>query len=117
MAEIADSYESVWHGRTRLYEEVLQLREQLREREETIALLREQLRLRQTQPDPAAAPEEAAHGGAEERQKLIDFLLDALKQVERVPTNGSGAVAEPSDSGDARDRAGDRSRHAVRSHR
>jgi hypothetical protein len=114
MAEIADSFESVWHGRTRLYEEVQQLREQLRQRDEAIAELREQLRLRQAQPDSAAAPEQedqdnarAAH--VEERQKLIDFLLDALKQVEQVPTNGSGAMAET--SGDSRGRAGNSSRH------
>lgn len=116
MAEIADSFESVWHDRTRLYEEVLQLREQLRARERMIEELRGKARLRPTETDSAAAVEGAVRDATgavatEERQKLIDFLLDALKQVERVPSNGSGPVGQPPDPGAARDGSGDEGRH------
>ena len=36
-----------------------------------------------------------AVGTEEERKKLLDFLLDALKQVERVAPNGSDAITDP----------------------
>jgi hypothetical protein len=144
----------VWHARTRLYEEVQQLRGQAKRDEATIAELRNeagrneadrdalQAEIARLQPgspasnyaparaerpspgesaegEPGFSPDDdrledvtqrfwrererlladirrgEAVGTEEERKKLLDFLLDALKQVERVSPNGSEAIAEP----------------------
>jgi DivIVA domain-containing protein len=154
LAEIADSFEAVWHERTSLYEEVVQLREQLRQEEAAIAELRDegertkvdrdallaQLELRQAEVrELRAAVKQVEHpprdhteeeygssaegaqlrsvteelrkerdrvldeirrGGAaaaDERKKLLEFLLDALKQVEGMSSNGLDAAAQSSD--------------------
>ena len=145
LAEIADSFEAVWHERTRLYEDVLRLQEQLRGEQPAIMKLRDdaertrselkdaqanvrELRaaIDQREPTPGnrgqderltsaeptrlndAAEElrkerdqlreevrRLAAVAAEERKKLVEFLLDAQKQIERVPSNGLEA-ADPS---------------------
>ena len=130
LAEIADSFEAVWHERTRLYEEVrreqavgAQLRDEAEraraDRDARVAeLSRAQANIRELQAameelEPAYGQEELRKerdklldevrrmGAAtvEERrmrQKLVDFLLDGLKRVERAQANGSTAdLGEP----------------------
>jgi len=134
LAEIAASFEEVWHQRTRLFEEVQRLREQVEHREELIARLQTEVAglsgasedtagldgepLEPGAAPPAAAEADAAptadtsvvehmaaelreqsdhllgeiHNGgvssADERKKLLEFLLDALRRVDEVSTNG-----------------------------
>lgn len=132
----------MWHARTRLYEEVVQLREQARRDGATIAELRAEAArsdaardARHAEPpassggseqgEPGAATENArfgevtqefgkeqrlladirrgeAVGTPEERKRLLDFLLDALKQVERVFPNGSDGIEDAGAEPDGR---------------
>ena len=119
LADVADSFEAVWNDRTRLYEEVLKLREQLRdngdaaaalhaqierietEREKVVAELAEYHSSEQTQSEVQQERDrllEEIRGGraasAEQRKGLLEFLLDALRQVGPLPGNGSHASAE-----------------------
>jgi chromosome segregation ATPase len=151
LADIADSFEAVWHERTRLYQDVLRLQEQLRREQAAITTVRSEVEraradrsallaeLEQAQADVRqlrAAMEQLEPGDleaerrlaaeraqlreatdelrkerdrlldevrrmdaatAEERnmrERLVDFLLDGLKRVERVPLNGSEATVE-----------------------
>jgi hypothetical protein len=126
LADIADSFEAVWHDRTRLYEEVQRLRGVLRENEAAAELLRadaerleadheralaelaEYRSSGQVEPDEVRQERdqllEEIRGGraasAEQRKELLEFLLDALRDVGPVPANGtstprSGDVPEP----------------------
>jgi hypothetical protein len=137
LAEFADSFESVWHARTRLYEEVLGLRDRLKQEEKIVSELRAESE--RAAADRAALLTELERARAslegrspvlpmppqtgsvesflqdrdrlldevtrrdvdtpEERQKLLEFLLDALKRVEQVPSDGQDAVTEPAESG------------------
>jgi chromosome segregation ATPase len=151
LADIADSFEAVWHERTRLYQDVLRLQEQLKREQAAITTVRSEVEraradrsallaeLEQAQADVRqlrAAMEQLEPGDleaerrlaaeraqlreatdelrkerdrlldevrrmdaatAEERnmrERLVDFLLDGLKRVERVPLNGSEATVE-----------------------
>lgn len=143
LAEIADSFAAVWNERTRLYEDVLQLRKQLAElREETEravadrgALVSKLEHAQANARDLSAAmeqlePSEEEQRSASERtqlrdlveklqnerdrlqedlrrvdsataeerssrEKLVQFLMEALKQVEMAGPGGSKARSEP----------------------
>lgn len=121
LAEVADSFETVWHDRTRLYEEVVKLRETLRANEAAAAALRAELeqvkaeheqvlagleRYRSAQTPSEELPPhqdrllDELRGGraadAEQRQQLLEFLLDALREIGPSP-NGSAAFQEAAD--------------------
>ena len=137
LAEIAESFEAVWHERTQFYEELRRDRAELtRLRDQTAradsdrdALIDELERARASIRELQAAMEQLEPARDEEgrlvsaeelrnerdrlleevqrmsaatvqeretRQRMIDFLLDGLKRVERTRGNGSNVDVGPS---------------------
>ena len=119
LADVADSFEAVWHERTRLYEEVLRLRDALRDNEAEAEALRAdaerikahhervlaelaeyrssgQFQSSEVRPERDRLLEDIRGGratGAEQRKQLLEFLLDALREIGPLPSNGSATSA------------------------
>jgi septal ring factor EnvC (AmiA/AmiB activator) len=123
LADVADSFEEVWHDRTRLYEEVLRLRQALGDKEAAADALRADIDRINTDHERAlaqlaeyrsseqsASDEERREGnrlleeirggrtaGAEQRKELLEFLLDALREIGPPPSNGAATPARGDD--------------------
>jgi DivIVA domain-containing protein len=89
LAEIADSFETVWHERTRLFEDVRQLQEQLRQREAAVAKLHDEAKRAETDRQALLAELERAHADVRE-------LCAAMEQLEPPQSHRDEAGEQPS---------------------